>query len=85
MSCKDGSSGLIPMTMWAGAAGIAAAILMAGGAVILSPRPAQATMAYTAQTGLPCGKCHVNSAGGGALTAYGNAFAANGDKVPKEN
>jgi hypothetical protein len=85
MSDRDGSSGLIPMTMWAGAAGLAIAIVVAGAAVILSPRPAQATMAYTAQTGLPCGKCHVNSAGGGALTDYGKAFAANGDKVPKEN
>lgn len=83
MNSRDGSSALIFTPMMCGAAGMAVAILVAGAAMILTPRPAQATMAYTAQTGLPCGKCHVNSAGGGALTAYGKAFAANGDKVPK--
>jgi hypothetical protein len=64
------------------AAGIGAAILIAGAAVTLSPRQAQAMPAYAAQTGLPCAKCHVNPAGGGPNTAFGKAFAANGHKLP---
>ena len=31
---------------------------------------------YTSKTGQACGVCHVNPAGGGALTARGTAFAA---------
>ena len=48
----------------------------------LAPRPADALPAYAQQTGLACGRCHVNPAGGGARTAFGNAFLANGHKVP---
>ncbi len=65
-----------------GAAGLAAVLLMAGGAMLVAPRPAVALPAYAAQTGLPCGRCHVNPAGGGERTAFGKAFAANGHKVP---
>jgi hypothetical protein len=64
------------------AIGVGAAIL-AGGTITLVAPPAQATPAYASQTGLACGKCHVNPAGGGANTAFGKAFAANGHKVPK--
>ena len=61
----------------------ATGILMLVGAVVtVSPRPANALPKYTAQTGLACGRCHVNPAGGGARTAFGKAFAANGHKVP---
>ena len=82
MSNKQGSSALIPMaTILCGAVGVAVAILVAGAAATLSPRQAQATPAYAAQTGLPCGRCHVNPAGGGPNTAFGKAFAANGHKV----
>ena len=84
MSDKQGSSILIPMAtiLW-GAAGIAAAFLIAGAAVTLSPRQTQATPAYAAQTGLPCGRCHT-SATGGATTAFGKAFAANDHKLPEK-
>ncbi len=64
------------------AASVGAAILIAGAAVTLSPRQAQATPAYAQQTGLPCGRCHVNPAGGGPQTTFGKTFAANGHKVP---
>jgi hypothetical protein len=64
------------------AVGLTAALLIIGGAVFVSPRPAMALPAYAAQTGLPCGRCHVNPAGGGDRNAFGKAFAANGHKVP---
>lgn len=63
--------------------GVGAAILAAGTITLIAPNTAQATPAYASQTGLPCGKCHVNPAGGGPNTAFGKAFAANGHKVPK--
>ncbi len=43
---------------------------------------ANATPAYAQQTGLACGRCHTNPSGGGPRTAFGNAFAKNGHKVP---
>lgn len=45
-------------------------------------RRAEALPAYAQQTGLACGRCHVNPAGGGPRTAFGNAFLKNGHKVP---
>jgi hypothetical protein len=68
-----------------GAAGLAAALLLlVGAAVSVAPRPAGALPAYAAQTQLPCGRCHVNAAGGGPRNAFGNAFAANGHKLPSK-
>jgi hypothetical protein len=75
---------LFGTTAFALAAGVASAVLIAGTAVTLSPRQAQALPAYASQTGLPCGRCHVNPAGGGPNTAFGKAFAANGHKVPQK-
>ncbi len=83
MSSKEGSSAIFPLTAVCGAAGLAASIIVLG-AVTLSPRQAQATQQFAKETGLPCGKCHVNPAGGGAENAFGKAFAANGNKLPKE-
>ena len=65
------------------AVGVGAAILAAGTITLVAPGTAQATPAYASQTGLACGKCHVNPAGGGPNTAFGKAFAANGHKLPK--
>jgi transposase InsO family protein len=33
-------------------------------------------------TGLPCGQCHENSAGGGKLKEFGQKFQANGNRLP---
>ncbi|MDP2937414.1 MAG: hypothetical protein Q8O86_13090 [Dehalococcoidia bacterium] len=49
---------------------IAAMVALAG------PTPTSALPDYTAKTGQACGVCHVNPAGGGALTPRGQAFAA---------
>lgn len=65
-----------------GLVGVGAVTLIVGLAAFAAPRPASALPAYARQTGLSCGRCHVNPAGGGARTAFGNAFAANGHKVP---
>ncbi len=59
-----------------------AVALIVGLAAFIVPRPAGALPSYAQQTGLACGRCHVSPAGGGARTAFGNAFAANGHKVP---
>ncbi len=65
------------------AVGVGAAIMASGAITLVAPNTAQATPAYASQTGLACGKCHVNPAGGGPNTAFGKAFAANGHKLPK--
>jgi len=65
-----------------GLAGALATASMVAFAAFTAPQPADALPAYAQQTGLACGRCHVNPAGGGARTAFGNTFAANGHKVP---
>jgi hypothetical protein len=62
-----------------------AVALIVGLAAVGIPRPAGALPSYAQQTGLACGRCHVSPAGGGPRTAFGNAFAANGHKVPASN
>jgi len=51
---------------------------------VVAPGSAQARPQYARQTGLPCGQCHVNPAGGGPRNAFGQAFAANGHRLPGE-
>jgi hypothetical protein len=65
------------------AAGITA-ILLGGLIIVAASKPATATPAYAAQTKLACGRCHASPAGGGSLTNFGKAFAANGHKLPKK-
>lgn len=63
------------------------AFLAAGlslGVVFTLPSPAAAKPEFAARTGLPCGKCHVKQTGGGPRTAFGNAFKANGYKLPNK-
>jgi hypothetical protein len=49
--------------------------------VTFAPREAAAKPEFAQQTGLPCGQCHVNPAGSGALKPFGAKFKANGFKV----
>jgi hypothetical protein len=62
--------------------GLAGVVSVAGLAALSVPRPAGALSSYVQQTGLSCGRCHTNPAGGGKLTAFGSEFAANDHKVP---
>lgn len=50
---------------------------------LASPPAAHAKPEYAAQTGLPCGQCHVSPAGGGKLKSFGEKFKANGYKLKK--
>ena len=67
-----------------GLAVASAAGFIVGLAVFATPEPADALPSYAQQTKLACGRCHVSPAGGGALTGFGKAFAANGHKVPSK-
>ena len=63
--------------------GTAIAVVAAGGMLMFAaPKSANALPAYAAATGKPCGTCHQNPAGGGPRNAFGEAFAANGHKLP---
>jgi hypothetical protein len=61
------------------------AILVGGLIIVAIAKPATALPAYVAQTKLACGRCHVSPAGGGSLTNFGKAFAANGHKLSKKS
>lgn len=61
--------------------GAAAAILIAGTISVIVSQPASAKPEFAAQTGKPCGFCHQNPAGGGALKPTGEKFKANGFKL----
>ena len=60
--------------------GAATAILIAGMMSLIDSRSANAKPEFTAQTGKPCGACHSNPAGGGALKPAGQKFKDNGFK-----
>ena len=62
--------------------GLAGAVAAAGLVALSASRPAGALSSYAQQTGLSCGRCHTNPAGGGKLTAFGTEYAANDHKVP---
>jgi hypothetical protein len=64
-------------------AGIVAALLAGAIVGVVGTTPANAKPEFAAQTGLPCGQCHQNPAGGGKLKSFGAKFKANGNKVPK--
>jgi hypothetical protein len=65
-----------------GVLGTAAVILILGAAPFVVSRPAEATPQFATQTGKACGDCHESASGGGKLTSYGEAFKANGHKLP---
>ncbi|MHB9091844.1 MAG: hypothetical protein ACYC7H_10510, partial [Chloroflexota bacterium] len=55
---------------------IAIASLLLALLALLNPMSSYALPQYATATGQPCATCHTNPAGGGALTATGQAFAA---------
>ena len=65
------------------AAGIATALLVGMTAALTVSTPASAKPEFAAQTGMPCGQCHANPAGGGKLKPFGEKFKENGFKVKK--
>jgi hypothetical protein len=69
----------IPLLGIAGASTVAMATWMAATMLIVL---AAATPVFAQQTGLPCGQCHENPAGGGKLKEFGQKFHANGNKLP---
>jgi len=66
-----------------GICGAAAAIMIASTLTVIVSQPANAKPEFAAQTGLPCGRCHVNPAGGGARKPFGDKFKENGFKLSK--
>jgi hypothetical protein len=66
----------------AGVSTVAMATWVAAAMLFVLPRKATATPVFAQQTGLPCGQCHENSAGGGRLKEFGQKFQANGNKLP---
>ncbi|MDO8690431.1 MAG: hypothetical protein Q7R39_10565 [Dehalococcoidia bacterium] len=54
----------------------AAVAAVTGATMFAAPRSSGALPDYSVKAGQPCGICHVNPAGGGALTTRGLAFAA---------
>lgn len=60
-----------------------AAILIGSIMTVIVSQPANAKPEFAAQTGLPCGKCHQNPAGGGPRKPFGEKFKANGFKLSK--
>jgi mono/diheme cytochrome c family protein len=61
---------------------VVAALAVGGALTLVAPKPAAALPAYAASTGKACGACHQNPAGSGPRNAFGEAFAANGHKLP---
>jgi len=60
------------------ACGTAAAAAVAGFIFLIVPGPTAATPQFAAATKKDCGDCHTNAKGGGALTALGEQFKADG-------
>lgn len=65
----------------AGASALTAALLVTTVMLAVSPREAAAKAEFAAQTGKPCGQCHMNPAGSGKLKPFGEKFKANGNKI----
>ena len=75
-------NGLKPTAALAVIGGCAIFGLLFAATMVLVPREAAATPAYGQQTGMACGQCHVNPAGGGKLTTFGMNWQAKGHKLP---
>jgi hypothetical protein len=71
------------MTMSARKATVIAAHVMVA-ICVAGVQTAGATQQFATQTGESCGQCHVAAKGAGPLTPAGQAFKANGNKLPKD-
>jgi hypothetical protein len=60
-----------------------AAAALATAILLFAPRPAAATAKFAMDTGKSCADCHTAATGGGPLTALGEKFKENGNKLPK--
>ncbi len=67
----------------ASGAGALVAGMIGAAVLVAASQSAQATPAYAAKEGKPCGYCHVNPAGGGPRNAKGKQYQANGHKFKK--
>jgi hypothetical protein len=56
-------------------------IAVAAAFLLLASSPARAKPEFTAQTKLPCGRCHTAPTGGKDLTDFGKEFKDNGFKL----
>ena len=63
------------------AAALGGVLAIGAAFVLLAPSPARAKPEFTAQTKLPCGRCHVAPTGGKDLTDFGKEFKDNGFKL----
>jgi hypothetical protein len=61
-----------------------AAMVITGAAILITGQPATATGTFTTQTGKPCAACHQNPGTDMKLTPLGQAFVANGYKLPRD-
>ena len=68
---------------WRVVAAFCVALLAGALITFVAPTSASAKPEFAAQTGKPCGTCHQNPAGGGALKPFGEKFKANGNKLSK--
>jgi hypothetical protein len=64
----------------AGASAVTIGAVAAAMALIISHQETAAFPVYSRQTDLPCEQCHTRS---GKLTAFGEKFKANGNKLPE--
>jgi mono/diheme cytochrome c family protein len=68
---------------WVAACGALAVLVTVAVTCLVVVQPAAATAQFAKDTGKSCGECHTNASGGGPLTAFGEKFKANGNKMPK--
>jgi hypothetical protein len=66
--------------VFAGASTVTIGFVVAAVALIVSHQETAASPVYSRQTNLPCEQCHTRS---GKLTAFGEKFKANGNKLPE--
>ena len=78
---NSSSLGAATAAMLVGAVGLAAAGVVVVAMLTVGSRTAEALPQYGQQTGLPCGQCHANPAGGGKLKPAGQRFKAKGHKL----